>query len=114
MFEFQIVEMLFHMATYFLASKRVLGTSGRLHYHLYYALFLLKNDQLYGLLATPRRTSEQSRIVKGRFEPNDVVRVVAFAGTGKTDTLRDFCRYNETKSILVHFCAGIFVQFLLW
>eukprot|EP00731_Ephydatia_muelleri_P002223 Em0001g2223a len=39
-------------------------------------------------------TSEQLRIVNHRLQPGDIVKVVAFAGTGKTTTLQNFARLN--------------------
>ena len=78
---------------------------------MYYALFLLENSD-------PRResgsslnlTAEQNRIVLQKIDVSDprCVKIVAFAGTGKTTTLIELCKKNpHIRFLLVVFNKAV-------
>lgn len=95
---------------------------GRLHYQLKYALYLLENGREKSFsrpsernqaaaTATGQRqassnmqpTYEQYRIINYDLKPGDYVRIVAFAGTGKTTTLLKYCEARPHQRFLVVF-----------
>ncbi|KAM6895786.1 F-box DNA helicase 1 [Xenentodon cancila] len=88
-----ITEYLSHMAMMLLGLERNgIHISSRLHYNIYYILHLLENgpfsvgsghigrSQIY-------LTGEQQQILSHNIQNDHVVKIVAFAGTGKTTTL---------------------------
>ncbi|KAK4015113.1 hypothetical protein OUZ56_030103 [Daphnia magna] len=61
-----------------------------LHYNLRYVLILYEtgwSTPSEGNQSVPALTPEQSRIVNHRIERNHLIKIVAFAGSGKTTTL---------------------------
>ncbi|XP_061922329.1 F-box DNA helicase 1 isoform X2 [Entelurus aequoreus] len=95
-----ITEYLSHMAMVLLAAKRNrVKISDRLHYNIYYVLHLMENGPFY-ISASPGRaadmtmTSEQLQILSHHIQKEHTVKIVAFAGTGKTTTL---VKYAEQR-----------------
>ncbi|XP_051911185.1 F-box DNA helicase 1 [Hippocampus zosterae] len=95
-----ITEFLSHMATTLLAAVRnKVKISERLHYNIYYVLHLRENGPFSVSSSNDRAsrmnmTSEQLHILSHDIQQDHVVKIVAFAGTGKTTTL---IKYAEQK-----------------
>ncbi|CAJ1054284.1 F-box DNA helicase 1 [Xyrichtys novacula] len=91
-----ITEYLNHMAMMLLALRRnKIQISDRLHYNIYYVLRLMENGPFSvdsGQSGRPQMqlTGEQQHILSHNIQPDHVVKIVAFAGTGKTTTLVKF------------------------
>lgn len=95
-----ITEYLCHMAMMLLAAKRNrIRISNKLHYNIYYILHLMENGPFSvdcGESGRPRMnlTGEQQQILSHDIQADHVVKVMAFAGTGKTTTL---VKYAEQR-----------------
>lgn len=95
-----ITEYLSHMAMMLLALKRSkIQISNRLHYNIYYVLHLMENGPFSvgsGQSGQPQfqLTREQQQILNHDIQKDQVVKIVAFAGTGKTTTL---VKYAEQR-----------------
>ncbi|CAN9508137.1 unnamed protein product [Ophioblennius macclurei] len=95
-----VTEYLSHMAMMLLALKRNnIQISNRLHYNIYYVLHLLENGPFPVSSGDSRRpqihlTQEQQQILSHDIQSDHVVKIVAFAGTGKTTTL---VKYAEQR-----------------
>ncbi|XP_054480308.1 F-box DNA helicase 1 [Anoplopoma fimbria] len=95
-----ITEYLSHMAMMLLAMKRSnIKISSRLHYNIYYILHLMANGPFAVSSSQSRRpqiqlTGEQQQILRHDVQADHVVKIVAFAGTGKTTTL---VKYAEQR-----------------
>ncbi|XP_042367235.1 F-box DNA helicase 1 isoform X2 [Plectropomus leopardus] len=97
-----ITEYLSHMAMMLLAIKRSnIKISNRLHYNIYYVLHLMENGPfpvslMYRTNSLPQiqLTREQQQILSHDIQEDHVVKIVAFAGTGKTTTL---VKYAEQR-----------------
>ncbi|KAM6437058.1 F-box DNA helicase 1 isoform 1-T1 [Liasis olivaceus] len=108
-----ILEMMYCMATllYAMREKNVL-ISNRIHYNIFSCLYLLENTHCSSAVINPelsssergfsnrpalQPTNEQQQILNHAVTPGQVVKIVAFAGTGKTSTL---IQYTEKWSHL--------------
>ncbi|XP_038142942.1 F-box DNA helicase 1 isoform X2 [Cyprinodon tularosa] len=95
-----ITEYLSHMATMLLAMERnKIKINFRLHYNIYYVLHLMENGPFSvssGQSGIPQiqLTREQQEILSHDIQSHHVVKIVAFAGTGKTTTL---VKYAEQR-----------------
>ncbi|XP_037316557.2 F-box DNA helicase 1 [Pungitius pungitius] len=95
-----ITEYFSHMAMMLLAVKRNhIKISSRLHYNIYYTLHLMENGPFgvgSGKSGRPQvqLTGEQQQILSHDVQKDHVVKIVAFAGTGKTTTL---VKYAEQR-----------------
>lgn len=100
-----ITEYLSHMAMMLLAYNRnSIKISDKLHYNIYYVLHLMENgpfpvgaDQSEGGKTQRPQfllTREQQHILSHDIQGDHVVKIVAFAGTGKTTTL---VKYAEQR-----------------
>uniref|UniRef100_A0A1A8HT58 F-box DNA helicase 1 n=3 Tax=Nothobranchius kuhntae TaxID=321403 RepID=A0A1A8HT58_NOTKU len=95
-----ITEYLSHMAMMLLALERNgIHISNRLHYNIYYVLHLLENGPFSvrsDQTGCPQvqLTREQQQILSHDIQPEHVVKIIAFAGTGKTTTL---IKYAELR-----------------
>ncbi|XP_059182221.1 F-box DNA helicase 1 isoform X2 [Centropristis striata] len=95
-----ITEYLSHMAMMLLAIKRNnIKISNRSYYNIYYVLHLMENGPFSvgsGQSKQPQihLTREQQQILSHDIQPDHVVKIVAFAGTGKTTTL---VKYAEQR-----------------
>lgn len=95
-----ITEYLCHMAMMLLALMRNnIQISNRLHYNIYYVLHLMENGSIscgpsQSGNAQIHLTREQQQILCHDIQEDHVVKIVAFAGTGKTSTL---VKYAEQR-----------------
>ncbi|KAM6984740.1 F-box DNA helicase 1 [Aplochiton taeniatus] len=93
-----ITEYLSEMATFLLAMKRHnLQISNRLHYNIYYVLHLMENapstsSTSQSRSGQPQVTHEQQQILNHDVQRDHVVKIMAFAGTGKTTTLVSYAQ----------------------
>ncbi|KAK3581277.1 hypothetical protein CHS0354_033010 [Potamilus streckersoni] len=121
----EVVECLYCIATFLYAFKLVKTSDvwNGMHYRLFYALYLFENvsSSSYGDLKQSltssggqqsivkygrssdgvRLTHEQMRIVKHKTEPEEIIKIVAFAGTGKTTTLVRYTQLRPDKNFLL-------------
>lgn len=102
-----ITEYLYRMAMMLLALKRQCGMliSNRLHYNIYYVLHLLENgpfavtfDQSSG--SQINLTGEQQMILSHNIQTDHVLKIMAFAGTGKTTTLVKYAEHRPDLRFL--------------
>ncbi|XP_072233654.1 F-box DNA helicase 1 isoform X2 [Leuresthes tenuis] len=95
-----ITEYLSHMAMMLLALERnKVKISSRSHYNVYYILHLLENGPFSvgsGQNGQPKihLTREQQQILSHNIQDSHVIKIIAFAGTGKTTTL---VKYAEQR-----------------
>ncbi|XP_023278754.1 F-box DNA helicase 1 [Seriola lalandi dorsalis] len=95
-----ITEYLSHMAMMLLALQRSnIQISNRLHYNIYYVLHLMENGPFsVGSCQSGwpqiQLTGEQQQILTHDIQEHHVVKIIAFAGTGKTTTL---IKYAEQR-----------------
>ncbi|CAL1568718.1 unnamed protein product [Knipowitschia caucasica] len=96
-----ISEYLHHMALMLLALKREAGVhiSSRLHYNIYYVLHLMENGPFAVTHDHSRHpqinlTGEQQQVLSHDIQRDHVLKIMAFAGTGKTTTL---VKYAEQR-----------------
>ncbi|XP_030004881.1 F-box DNA helicase 1 isoform X2 [Sphaeramia orbicularis] len=95
-----ITEYLCYMATMLLALKRSnIRISNRVHYNIYYVLHLMENGPFSVTVDQSRQpqiqlTHEQQQILSHDIHKDHVVKIMAFAGTGKTTTL---VKYAEQR-----------------
>nr|XP_060632386.1 F-box DNA helicase 1 isoform X3 [Anolis sagrei ordinatus] len=101
-----IMEALYCMGTLLYAMRESdIRVSNRTHYNIFYCLFLLENSNGAPVLAEPETASpsdgrgfqnscpafqptcEQQQILNHAIVPKQIVKIMAFAGTGKTSTL---------------------------
>ena len=115
-----VVDLFYHLATLLLALQQILKLPPRFHYMLQYALSLhhaswnldptdtfkpkTVGKREKDLKPTPL-TSEQRAIVnmnvKGMVGGRDTVRIMAYAGTGKTTTLVELTRRNQDIRFII-------------
>lgn len=96
-----ITEYLNRMAMMLLAIKRQTGMhiSNRLHYNIYYVLHLMENGPVAVSFDQSRGpqislTGEQQMVLGHNIQRDHVLKIMAFAGTGKTTTL---VKYAERR-----------------
>ncbi|XP_030325376.1 F-box DNA helicase 1 [Calypte anna] len=101
-----VTELLYCTATLLCAMRdRNISITNRIHYNVFYCLYLMENasvsmERVEDPLASQCRqdlwascgpdiklTHEQQRILNHRIEQGQIVKIMAFAGTGKTSTL---------------------------
>ncbi|XP_053261047.1 F-box DNA helicase 1 isoform X2 [Podarcis raffonei] len=111
-----VMEILYCMATVLFAMRdKKIHISNRFHYSIFYCLYLLENSNNGTTFVEPewgssgyergpqcsnpdtRLTCEQQNILNHAIAPGEVMKIIAFAGTGKTSTL---IRYAEKWSKL--------------
>ncbi|XP_060543035.1 F-box DNA helicase 1 [Pantherophis guttatus] len=121
-----ILEVLYSTATLLYAMrKNEVQISNRLHYNVFYCLYHLEtfpfspavkhNPKLSsgkrGLRPVLQPTSEQQQILNHALAPGEVVKIVAFAGTGKTSTLIQYAtRWSELNFLYLAFNKTIAQQ----
>uniref|UniRef100_A0A147BDJ4 Putative 3'-5' dna helicase n=1 Tax=Ixodes ricinus TaxID=34613 RepID=A0A147BDJ4_IXORI len=115
-------EALYCIATFLLHFQKNYNINHGYHYRTYYALHLYENmwsGTLKDLTAVQQShkgqqnilkfgtssqrvkyTHEQMRVINHELSPNDIVRIIAFAGTGKTSTLVEYARLRPSKKFL--------------
>ncbi|XP_073445163.1 F-box DNA helicase 1 isoform X2 [Dendrobates tinctorius] len=100
----EVMEALYCLATCLFAMReQKICISNRIHYNIFYSLYLLENSitQLKMPSSENERrkptfslTNEQRQIVNHDIQEGHVVKIMAFAGTGKTSTL---IKYAERR-----------------
>ncbi|CAI8037725.1 F-box DNA helicase 1 [Geodia barretti] len=117
----EVMEVFYCLATLCLyGCHEVKKLPMRIHYNLFYAINLSERSfcgvavsepmsQLsagqqslhkYSERSSRELTAEQSEVVNHRLQPGEVIKVMAFAGTGKTTTLLRFTALNPNMSFL--------------
>ncbi|NXI04389.1 FBH1 helicase, partial [Pachycephala philippinensis] len=112
----EVTEVLYCMATLLFAMRdRSIPITNRIHYNIFYCLHLMENSSGIvqpleeGRVASSglpdvRLTHEQQRILNHKIEPGQTVKIMAFAGTGKTSTLVKYAeKFSELKFLYVAF-----------
>uniref|UniRef100_A0A8C1KMT8 F-box DNA helicase 1 n=1 Tax=Cyprinus carpio TaxID=7962 RepID=A0A8C1KMT8_CYPCA len=98
-----ISEYLWAVATLLLAMrKNNINISNRWHYNIFYALHLMENAPPPAGLQDNRQliTHEQQQILNHDIQNNHVVKIMAFAGTGKTTTLVKYAQHRPQMRFL--------------
>lgn len=110
-----ITEYLNHMAMMLLAIKRLteMRISNRLHYHIYYVLYLMENGPFLATFdqnSGPQihLTGEQQMVLSHDIQSDHIVKIMAFAGTGKTTTLVKYAeRRQDLRFLYVAFNKSV-------
>lgn len=100
----EVMEALYCLAllVYAMREEKILITN-RVHYKLFYCLYLLENESSEFKKCSKvtsknkpsfKLTNEQQQIINHDIQPGQVVKIMAFAGTGKTSTL---IKYAEKR-----------------
>ncbi|XP_053378014.1 F-box DNA helicase 1-like [Mercenaria mercenaria] len=122
----EIIECLYCIATFLYAFKlaKPCDVWNGMHYRLFYALYLFENASssscadLHSVMSenkggqqslvkyssgtdSVKLTHEQLRIVKHLAGPHEIIKIVAFAGTGKTTTLVRYTQLRPDKKFLL-------------
>ncbi|KAM3924349.1 F-box DNA helicase 1 isoform 2-T2 [Leptodactylus fuscus] len=100
----EVIEALYCLATLIFAMREhKILISNRIHYNIFYCLYLLENSGSQQKRpsydntrqkATINLTNEQQQIINHDIQEGQVVKIMAFAGTGKTSTL---IKYAEKR-----------------
>lgn len=115
--ETALSEALYCVATFLLHFQRTYSLCHALHYRVYYVLHVMERPGMATLNISSRSgqqslwkfrekgqrvrfTHEQMRIINHELVPTDVVRILAFAGTGKTSTLVEYARLRPAAKFL--------------
>ncbi|NXS70869.1 FBH1 helicase, partial [Pandion haliaetus] len=120
-----MTEMLYCMATLLYAMRdRNIAITNRIHYNIFYCLYLMENASVTMQtveeetqasccrqdLCCPevKLTHEQQRILNHKIEHGQVVKIMAFAGTGKTSTLVKYAeKYADLNFLYVTFNKAV-------
>ncbi|KAM6214374.1 F-box DNA helicase 1 [Rhynchocyon petersi] len=119
-----ITETLYCIAVLLYAMReKGINMSNRIHYNIYYCLYLQENSHTLiskvkeepsiwpGKKTTIQLTNEQQLILNHKMEPLQVVKIMAFAGTGKTSTLVKYAeKWSESRFLYVTFNKSIAKQ----
>ena len=109
----KVSEMFYRFAMQLLLLERTMKTPKRIRYLVSHALQLSESMDIETNIETNIETklsAEQRRVVNHKIDKNSVqtVRVIAFAGTGKTTTLKNLCLKNsEMKFLLLVFNKSV-------
>ncbi|NXO88462.1 FBH1 helicase, partial [Certhia brachydactyla] len=118
----EVTEVLHCMATLLFAMRdKNIPISNRIHYSIFYCLYLMENasgivqpleegngDLCPSGWADVRLTHEQQRILNHKIEPGQTVKIMAFAGTGKTSTLVKYAeKFPELKFLYLAFNKAV-------
>uniref|UniRef100_F7CMU2 F-box DNA helicase 1 n=1 Tax=Ornithorhynchus anatinus TaxID=9258 RepID=F7CMU2_ORNAN len=119
-----ITEAMYCLAVLLYAMReKEIHISNRFHYIISYCLHLLENsssptggvrqesDRQDGARRAIQLTHEQQQILNHRIVPGQVVKIMAFAGTGKTSTLVKYAeKWSDTKFLYVAFNKSVIDQ----
>ncbi|XP_019062643.1 F-box DNA helicase 1 isoform X2 [Fukomys damarensis] len=119
-----ITETLYCIAVLLYAMReKGINISNRIHYNIFYCLYLQENSCTQatkvkeepsvwsGKKTTIQLTHEQQLILNHKMEPLQVVKIMAFAGTGKTSTLVKYAeKWSESRFLYVTFNKSIAKQ----
>ncbi|NXS41129.1 FBH1 helicase, partial [Balaeniceps rex] len=121
-----VIETLYCIATLLYAMRdRNIAITNRIHYNIFYCLYLMENSSVttqtveeetlasrcrQDLCIWPelKLTHEQQRILNHKIQPGQVVKIMAFAGTGKTSTLVKYAeKFADLNFLYVTFNKAI-------
>ncbi|KAM6419459.1 F-box DNA helicase 1 isoform 3-T3 [Pluvialis apricaria] len=123
-----VTEMLYCMATLLYAMRdRNIAITNRIHYNIFYCLYLMENtsvtvptveeetlaarcrqDFWSGSWPELKLTHEQQRILNHKIEHGQIVKIMAFAGTGKTSTLVKYAeKFADLNFLYVTFNKAV-------
>ncbi|NWY62245.1 FBH1 helicase, partial [Chionis minor] len=112
-----VTETLYCMATLLYAMRdRNIAITNRIHYNIFYCLYLMENTPVTvqtveeETLVCPevKLTHEQQRILNHKIEPGQIVKIMAFAGTGKTSTLVKYAeKFADLNFLYVTFNKAV-------
>ncbi|XP_075408541.1 F-box DNA helicase 1 isoform X1 [Tenrec ecaudatus] len=119
-----VTETLYCIAVLLYAMReKGINISNRIHYNIFYCLYLQENSGAQvtrvkgessswpGKKTTIQLTNEQQLILNHKMEPLQVVKIMAFAGTGKTSTLVKYAeKWSQSKFLYVTFNKSIAKQ----
>ncbi|NWT61569.1 FBH1 helicase, partial [Erythrocercus mccallii] len=118
----EVTEVLHCMATLLFAMRsKSIPISNRIHYNIFYCLYLMENasgivqpleegrvDLCSSGWADVKLTHEQQRILNHKIEPGQTVKIMALAGTGKTSTLVKYAeKFSELKFLYLAFNKAV-------
>ncbi|XP_064512702.1 F-box DNA helicase 1 isoform X4 [Pseudopipra pipra] len=123
----EVTEVLYCIATLLFAMRdRNIPITNRIHYNVFYCLYLMENSSgavgnveeetlasrcrqdLWSSWDKVKLTHEQQRILNHRIEPGQIVKIMAFAGTGKTSTLAKYAeKFPELNFLYVAFNKAV-------
>ncbi|NWV03591.1 FBH1 helicase, partial [Ptilonorhynchus violaceus] len=124
----EVTELLYCMATLLFAMRdRSIPITNRIHYNIFYCLYLMENasgsvqpleegtvpshcrqDLCSSGWPDVKLTHEQQRILNHKIEPRQRVKIMAFAGTGKTSTLVKYAeKFPDLKFLYVAFNKAV-------
>ncbi|NXL53925.1 FBH1 helicase, partial [Podilymbus podiceps] len=122
-----VTEMLYCIATVLYAMRdRNIAITNRIHYNIFYCLYLMENasvtmqtveeetltsrcrQDLWSGLPEVKLTHEQQRILNHKIERGHIVKILAFAGTGKTSTLVKYAeKFSDLNFLYVTFNKAV-------
>ncbi|XP_027986712.2 F-box DNA helicase 1 isoform X6 [Eptesicus fuscus] len=118
-----ITETLYCIAVLLYAMReKGINISNRIHYNIFYCLYLQENSctqatevkeetSVWPGRKTIQLTHEQQLILNHKMEPLQVVKIMAFAGTGKTSTLVKYAeKWSGSRFLYVTFNKSIAKQ----
>ncbi|XP_077025613.1 F-box DNA helicase 1 isoform X2 [Tamandua tetradactyla] len=119
-----VTETLYCVAVLLYAMReKGINISNRIHYNIFYCLYLQENSCTQatkikeetsvwpGKKTSIQLTHEQQLILNHKMEPLQVVKIMAFAGTGKTSTLVKYAeKWSESRFLYVTFNKSIAKQ----
>ncbi|NWX37521.1 FBH1 helicase, partial [Notiomystis cincta] len=121
----ELTEVLYCMATLLFAMRASsIPITSRIHYNVFYCLYLMENASGIvqpleeGRVAPHCRqdfgcpdlklTHEQQRILNHKIKPDQTVKIMAFAGTGKTSTLVKYAeKFPDLKFLYLTFNKAV-------
>uniref|UniRef100_A0A8C2SW47 F-box DNA helicase 1 n=1 Tax=Coturnix japonica TaxID=93934 RepID=A0A8C2SW47_COTJA len=103
-----VTETLYCIATLLYAMReKNIAITNRIHYNIFYCLYLMENASVTapqvveeGTPSSLKLTHEQQRILNHKIERGQIVKIMAFAGTGKTSTLVKYAEKFADLSFL--------------
>ncbi|KAF1515172.1 F-box DNA helicase 1, partial [Eudyptes filholi] len=120
-----VTEMLYCIATLLYAMRdRNIAITNRIHYNIFYCLYLMENSSVTMQtveeetlashcrqdLCSPeiKLTHEQQRILNHEIKHGQIVKIMAFAGTGKTSTLVKYAeKFPDLNFLYVTFNKAV-------
>ncbi|NXC42780.1 FBH1 helicase, partial [Penelope pileata] len=123
-----VTETLYCIATLLYAMReKSIPITNRIHYNIFYCLYLMENasvtaprmvqeetpssrcrQDFWSSLSEVKLTHEQQRILNHKIERGQVVKIMAFAGTGKTSTLAKYAeKFADLNFLYVTFNKAV-------
>ncbi|KFQ65038.1 F-box only protein 18, partial [Pelecanus crispus] len=122
-----MIETLYCMATLLYAMRdKNIAITNRIHYNIFYCLYLMENSSvtmqtveeetlasccrqdLWSSWPEVKLTHEQQRILNHKIEHGQIVKIMAFAGTGKTSTLVKYAeKFADLNFLYVTFNKAV-------